>query len=222
MRDQGNLPIIISYTELEKAICSAARRYFLARNPQHALRTEIAQTRADNLYSPGLFHGTAGNVRALNILMQLHDLDEDKTSVNYKMQLIHLLFAIIDPNASNSFGRSEWLATILANTLIQGSFSTLEDREKIIAQRKKLSSSVFSETILLSTMDSALVSLSDVTGTVSRYDKLQGVRAILLCMHERLTPAQKKAFDGQLAILKKTLAQSHKIDVTETALSFRG
>lgn len=212
MRNQNELATIISYTELEKAIQIAARRYFLARNPQHALGAEIKQARADMLYSPGLFHGAAGNVRALNILMQLqHELDGDKASINYKNQLFLLLFAIIDPNAY-SFGRSTWLATILAGTLIHGSFS---------ARSILLSSPVFSQTILQYTMNFAVISFTDVTGTTLHYDKLRAVHAILLCEYGKLNQAQKKEFDGKLAILKKKLAQPHKSDITEAALSFR-
>gem|GEM_PF-4268541 len=221
MRNQGNSAIIISYTELEKAIYNATRRYFLARNPHHALETELPQACADNQYPPGFFHGAAGNVRALNILMQLHELDDDKTSESYKIQLTRLLFAIIDP-FSSSLGRSEWLVTILANTLIHGTFSILDDRAQIITRRNTLSSSVFSKTILLHTINSALVALTADTGMISHYDKLQAVRAILIFMHIKLTPVQKTAFDEGVAILKSKLAQPHKIDITETALSFRG
>lgn len=212
--------IITSYTELENAIRNATRRYFLARNPQYTLESEIDQMRIDNLYSPGFFHGETGNLRALNTLMYLHDLTEDKNSEQYKTQLTQLLFAIIEP-LSSSLGRSEWLATILANTLIQGSFSTLMDRKKIIARRVSLASPVFSKTALASTLESALMTIQADTGSVTRYDKLQGVHAILLFMHAKLTEEQKKIFNEQVGILKAKLAQPHKIDVTEIALSYR-
>ena len=85
------MSIIISYPALEAAIQNTARRYYLARNPDLASTSELSRCRQDKQNRSGLFHGHAGNWRAHNIMMAMHELPKDSESPQYQYQLLLLL-----------------------------------------------------------------------------------------------------------------------------------
>lgn len=220
MRNQVAYHYIHSYRALENALFNAARRYFLARNPAYAIKTEeITQSKKDSNYAPGFFHGETGNIRASNVLIRLQELPDDSTSSEYKNQLLLILFAIIDP-ISGSFGRSEWLATLVAQNVIEGTFSTLTQFGKSVASNT-LTSKVFRKEIIDIAAYHSLETDNGDISTKEKCNKLFALSVILRCLYDNFGRAEKEIFISELNKIKWVLTRKNKIDITEAALCIK-
>lgn len=211
--------MILLYSALETAIQEAARRYYLARNLELATTRELLKCCQDRRYQLGLFHGELGNWRAQNILMALHELPENRQLAQYKYQLTLLLFAILPPHYTHH--ASGWLAELLCEELIQGTYNIKETETKAKVLINTLSSRIFSMNIVRDSIQHSMTDYSSDYSTYLRYEKRDGIRYILRNLYLQIPQENKSGFDADLRQLEAKLIKQPKIDNSEMALSIQ-